>query len=307
MRTIYTTLASLAISAAAFTAMPAHALFKCVDEKGVTHYGDTMPPQCAKKAITEMTKQGSVVKQYEAPLTPEQLKAQSEERERRREGEKKLAEQRLKDHALIATYGSEREFDVARDKDLAGIDARKKTLVARNADVDKLLAKYQNEMEFYQAGKSKSAKNKDAAGKDAKSKDAKDAAPVREAPPQLVQDFNRAKQDRANLDSELAKVDVDRAAVIARYDGEKNRWKKLKSGMAAGTLLDAKGEIIAAPEIQSQIVGRSTIIPGRPKGIATCDGKVYECSLGVSYACRAPNIGGPGVNVKIVACLEARR
>lgn len=273
---------------AALASTSALAVYKCVDEKGVTHYGDVMPPQCAKKAITEMSKQGSVVKQYEAPLTPEQLKAQDEEREKRREGEKKLAEQKLKDHALIATYGSEREFDVARDKDTAGLDARKKSLMARNGDVDKQLQKNQNEMDFYKAGKSKSGK-------------------TNEAPPQLVADFNRAKGERAALDKELAKVDADRLAVIARYDTEKARWKKLKGGMPAGTLLDEKGEIAAKPEIPSQIVGQSTIIPGRPRGMATCEGKTYECTLGLQYLCRAPNVGGPGVNVKMVACLEGRR
>ena len=292
---------SIVASLAALFAMPAHALYKCVDEKGITHYGDTMPPQCAKKAITEMSKQGSVVKQYDAPLTPEQLKAQAEESGRRREHDKKIAEQKLRDFALIATYGSEREFDMARDKDLAAMDARKRTLASRNDDVDKQLAKYQNEMEFYQAGKSKTAKGKDGKGKDVAGKEQK------EAPPQLVQDFNRAKADRANLDSELVKVNENRTAVTARYDGEKTRWKKLKAGMPAGTLLDEKGEVAARPDLPTQIVGQSTIIPGRPRGMATCEGKVYECSLGLSYACRGPNVGGPGVNVKIVACLEAKR
>ena len=296
MRMKLTTLSSFvslaAISTlATLTAMPAHALFKCVDEKGITHYGDTMPPQCAKKAITEMSKQGSVVKQYDAPFTPEQLKAQAEERERRREHDKKLADQKLRDFALISTYGSEREFDMARDKDIAAMDARKKTLSSRNEEVDKQLAKHQNEMEFYKAGKSKSSKTKEG----------------KEAPPQLVQDYNRAKADRASLDNELLKVDVDRAAVTAKYDGEKNRWKKLKAGMPAGTLLDEKGEIAATPELPTQIVGQSTLIPGRPRGMATCEGKVYECSLGLQYACRGPNVGGPGVNVKVVACLEAKR
>lgn len=277
-----------AIVVAAFAVLPAHALFKCVDEKGVTHYGDTMPPQCAKKAITEMSKQGSVLKQYDAPLTPEQLRAQDEERARRREHDKKIAEQKLKDQALIATYGSEREFDMARDKDLAVLDARKKSLMGRNVDIDKQLAKNQNEMEFYKAGKKKTGK-----------------AP--EAPPQLVLDFNRSKNERTTLDAEIAKVDADRTVVVTRYDTEKARWKKLKGGMAAGTLLDDKGDIAAKPELPTQIVGQSTIIPGRPKGIATCEGKVYECSLGISYVCRAPNVGGPGVNVKVVACLEGRR
>ena len=289
MRMKYLTLTGLSVSlAAALTALPAHAVFKCVDEKGITHYGDTMPPQCATKAITEMSQQGSLVKKYDAPLTPDQLKAQAEESDRRREHEKKLSEQRLKDHALIATYGSEREFDMARDKDLATLQARKTTLAARNEDVDKHLGDLQNEMEFYKAGKSKASKGK-------------------EAPPQLVQDFNRVKSDRANLDRELAKIDSDRTAVTARYEVEKTRWKKLKAGMPAGTLLDDKGDVAAKPDLPSQIVGQSTIIPGRPKGTATCEGKVYECSLGLSYVCRAPNVGGPGVNVKVVACLEARR
>ncbi|MEP7156154.1 MAG: DUF4124 domain-containing protein [Betaproteobacteria bacterium] len=293
-------------SLATLTAMPAHALFKCQDEKGVTHYGDTMPPQCAKKAITEMTGQGSIVNRYEAPLTPEQIKAQAEERERRRDTDKKIAEQKLRDFALISTYGSEREFDMARDKDLAALDARKRTLRTRNEDVDKQLSKLQNEMEFYKAGKSKTPKGKD--GKEVKeTKDAKDAKDAREAPPQLVQDFNRARNDRTGLDNELVKVDADRAAVTAKYDSEKNRWKKLKGGMPTGTLLDEKGEVAITPDMPSQIVGKISVIPGRPRGIATCEGKAYECTLGIPYFCAGPNVGGPGVNIKQMACVEARR
>jgi hypothetical protein len=143
-------------------------------------------------------------------------------------------------------------------------------------------------MDFYKAGKSKSGKTND-------------------APPQLVADYNRAKAERVNLDKELAKVDTDRVAVVARYEGEKSRWKKLKSGMAAGTLLDEKGDVAAKPDLPTQIVGQSTIIPGRPRGMATCEGKTYECTLGLQYLCRAPNVGGPGVNVKLVSCLDTRR
>ena len=276
--------ASLA-AAAVLTAMPAHALYKCEDEQGVTYYVDTMTPQCAKKAITELSGQGSVVKQYEAPLTPEQLRAQADERERHRDTDKKVSEQKLRDFALISTYGSEREFDMARDKDLAALDARKRTLNSRNEDVDKTLAKLQNEMEFYKAGKSKSAKGKD--GKDSKE--------GKEAPPQLVQDYNRAKADRTGLDTELTKVDADRAAVTARYDSEKTRWKKLKSGMPAGTLVDDKGEVVLAPEVPTQIVAPGLIVPGRPQGTVTCDGKTYTCSIGypVPFACHS----------KIVQCI----
>lgn len=209
---IFAALASLA-------ALPAHAVYKCVDEKGVTHYGDTMPPQCDKKPVTEMTQQGSVIKKYDAPLTPEQLKAQAEERERRKEGEKRIAEQKLRDNALLSTYGSEREFDVARDKDLAALDARKKTLLSRNADVDKYLAKMENEMEFYKAGKSKAA-----AGK------------TREAPPQLTADLERARKEKTQLATNLASYDREIEQIRARYDADKKRWTELKQLHREGKL-----------------------------------------------------------------------
>ena len=281
------------LSIAAFTAMliaisPAYATYKCVDEKGITHYGDIMPWQCEKKPVVEMSTQGSVVRKIDAPLTPEQLKAIDDNRVRDKAKSDLIAAQKLRDNALISTYGAEREFDVARDKDIANLDSRRKTLVGRISDVDKLLAKLNTDMEFYQAGKSKTSK-------------------VKEAPPQLVQDQKRAAADAAAIRAELEKIDQGKVEIAARYDAEKARWKRLKGGMPAGTLLDDQGNIAVAPEIRSQIVGQSQVIPGRPRGIASCQGKVYECTLNIMYLCRGPNVGGNGVNQLAVKCLEDKR
>ena len=280
---------NLAIFALALiTANSAHALFKCVDEKGVTYYGDSMPPQCAKKPVVEMSKQGSVLRKIDAPLTPEQLKAIDDERVRNKAKTDLIAVQKLRDNALVSTYGAEREFDVARDKDIANLDSRKKILTARIGDVDLHLTKLNNDMEFYQAGKSKTSKAK-------------------EAPPQLVQDQRRAAHDAASIRAEIERLDKAKEEIRSRYDGEKARWKRLKEGMPAGTLLDGEGNVAAAPELRSQIVGQSPVVPGRPRGIATCEGKVYECTLSVIYMCRGPNVGGPGVNQLAVKCMEDKR
>ena len=278
---------------AAFTAIqlaagPAHATYKCVDEKGITHYGDIMPWQCEKKAVVEMSTQGSVVRKIDAPLTPEQLKAIDDNRVRDKAKADLVAAQKLRDNALISTYGAEREFDVARDKDIANLDSRRQTLAARTSDIDKLLAKLDNDMEFYQAGKSKTSK-------------------VKEAPPQLVQDQKRAAADAAGIRAELERIDKGKVEIAARYDAEKARWKRLKGGLPAGTLLDDQGNVAVAPEIRSQIVGQSQVIPGRPRGIASCQGKVYECTLNIMYLCRGPNVGGNGVNQLAVKCLEDKR
>lgn len=280
---------NLAILALALiTANSAHALFKCVDEKGVTHYGDTMPPQCAKKPLVEMSTQGSVVRRIDAPLTPEQIKAIDDDRVRNKAKTDLMAVQKLRDNALVSTYGAEREFDVARDKDIANLDSRQKVLTARIADVDLHLAKLNNDMEFYQAGKSKTSKTK-------------------EAPPQLIQDQKRAAHDAATIRAEIEKLDKGKEEIRTRYDSEKARWKRLKEGMPAGTLLDGVGNVAAAPELRSQIVGQSPVVPGRPRGIATCEGKVYECTLSIIYMCRGPNVGGPGVNQLAVKCMEDKR
>ena len=216
-------------------------LFRCVDDKGVTHYGETMPAACAKKDVTEMSKQGRTIRKLDAPLTPEQQKAKAEADAKKRDDDKKVADQRQKDLALLGTYGAEREIDVIRDKDVAQLDGRRKFLDARVADVDARLEKVNNQMEFYVAGKSKSAKAKDA-------KDAKDGkegkSNEREVPPQLQADFDRAKSDRANLMLEMTRLEADKKAIIARYEGEKERFRRLKGGMRPGTVLDEQGNVL---------------------------------------------------------------
>ena len=57
-------------------------LFRCVDDKGVTHYGETMPAACEKKDVTEISKQGRTIRKLDAPLTPEQV-AENEGRRNR--------------------------------------------------------------------------------------------------------------------------------------------------------------------------------------------------------------------------------
>lgn len=201
--------------------LPVHAVFKCVDEKGVTHYGDTMPPQCEKKSVTEFSTQGSVVRKIDAPLTPEQIAARESEKTKNAELEKKIAAQQMQDRALLAIYGSEREIDALRDRDLKQIEAREVSLKARIAEIDKRTVKLNNDMEFYQAGKGKSANNK-------------------QPPEQLVQSLAQAKKDQSAIEAEIQKLSLDRGTVKARYEKEKIRWKRLKEGMPLGTLTDDK-------------------------------------------------------------------
>jgi hypothetical protein len=213
-------------------------LFKCVDEKGVTHYGETMPPQCAKRDVNEINKQGRVLRKLDAPLTPEQQRARDEANAKKAEDDKKVFDQRQKDLALLGTYGAEKEINAVRDKDVAQIEQRRKFLEGRITEIDAKLVKINSEMEFYIAGKSKTAKARD--GKEV----------TREIPPQLQADFDRARSDRSALQIDLTRLESDKKDIIARYEGEKDRFRRLKAGMRPGTILDDKGNVLIDAPLQ---------------------------------------------------------
>src|SRR5215472_2777081 len=91
-------LAALAalVAAVAMLASPGPAraaLYKWVDEKGVVHYSDTLPPEAVDKARTELNKQGVEVKKTDKALTPEQRRAIEQEAQR----QKQLARQQEED------------------------------------------------------------------------------------------------------------------------------------------------------------------------------------------------------------------
>jgi len=96
--------------------------YKCVDEKGVTHYGDRLPAQCANAANSELSKRGVVLKQNDRALTAEEKEARLAAAERQKQEAQKEAEQRRRDQALLSSYSSEQEIDLARDREIARVE-----------------------------------------------------------------------------------------------------------------------------------------------------------------------------------------
>ncbi|HVW69318.1 MAG TPA: DUF4124 domain-containing protein [Steroidobacteraceae bacterium] len=82
--------------------------YRWVDEQGVVHYGDSIPPQYAEKEHQMLNKQGVVVGHSEAQKTPEQVAAD----ERTHEQELK---QQQHDNFLVTTYTSVKDIEALRD------------------------------------------------------------------------------------------------------------------------------------------------------------------------------------------------
>jgi hypothetical protein len=246
------------LAAASLAAPLAGAAYKCVNEKGITLIGDTPPEGCEHVEMYEVTPGGKVLRKIDPTPSPDQLKAYAADADKRRAEEKAAAELKRKDAALLSTYTSEKEIDMARDRNIEPIRGRIKSAQTRIAAIDKRLKQIDEEMEFYKAGKSKK-------------KDGKGNSP----PAALTSDKERNQKERESLLASIAASEKDILAVKARYETDKERFNELKGNAPLR-------QAAQAPEGKA---ASETLIPGAA-GKAKCGDKVYECQSGQQYVCR---------------------
>lgn len=82
--------------------------YRWVDEQGVVHYGDHIPPQYATDDRTILNSQGVEVGHVDAQKPPEVQAAEARERAA-------LMKQRQHDAFLVSTYTSEKDIEALRD------------------------------------------------------------------------------------------------------------------------------------------------------------------------------------------------
>lgn len=221
-----TTIKTLCLATSVLFAASAGAAFKCKDEKGLTHVGDTPPEQCANVVMYEVTRSGAVIRTIEPSLTAEQAKARLEADERKKEADKIAGEQKRKDLALLATYSSEAEFDVVRDRTIEPIKGRIKIAQERVAAIDKRAKELDEEMEFYKAGKS----TKSAGGRKS------------EASANLTAELDRLRSEKQGLARSVAGSEKEITELRAKFDVDKKRWMALKTGGGSATIDPKAGE-----------------------------------------------------------------
>jgi len=92
--------------------------YRWVDEKGVVHYGDRVPPQYASQERSILNRQGVETGRVEAQKTPEQLALEAV-----RNAE--LLKQQQHDYFLLTTYTSTNDIEQLRDLRLGQIRAQR--------------------------------------------------------------------------------------------------------------------------------------------------------------------------------------
>jgi hypothetical protein len=104
--------AAILLASPGFATTPANngrVVYKWVDEQGVTHYGDHIPPEYAAQEQHVINSQGVEISRLEAQKTPEQLAAEDQ---RKAEAE----QNRNRDRNLLTTYASVQEIERLRDQ-----------------------------------------------------------------------------------------------------------------------------------------------------------------------------------------------
>jgi len=132
-------LVSLALGAAAYGAPNQQSAnskkggvaYRWVDEQGVVHYGDNIPPQYASQDRTILNSQGVEVGHLDAAKTPEQEAVAKRARE-------VLLKQRQHDAFLVSTYTSVKDIEALRD---ARLDQLKGQRAAAEQYVESLRAR----------------------------------------------------------------------------------------------------------------------------------------------------------------------
>lgn len=184
-----------------FSVPAAAKMYKWVDDKGVTHYGETIPPEYANKDREELNRAGRVVEKKEV-LTPEEHRAKELEDTKKRAAEEVVREQKRRDKALLNTYSSVKEINLARARNLQQVEARLNSISSQIKAADEKLLGLQKEADGY-----------DKAGK--------------KTPVSLRDDLKEAQVRLTRLQQDLEKSREEKAAVEARYDAERERYQEL--------------------------------------------------------------------------------
>lgn len=175
----------------------AGSIVKWVDEKGITHYGDSMPPEYSAHGHSELDRQGHVVKHNKAEDSQANKAAADES--------KVSAEQQRHDSALLAAYTTEQEFDLARD---------------RNMETDKAAIEGLNQ-------NMGSAKDRLAATKKTTDGFSKNKKPI---PAYVTQDLKEIQDEITKVEAQIAERQQSMDEIRQRFEKDKQRFIELKRG-----------------------------------------------------------------------------
>lgn len=173
-------------------------MHKCVDANGKVYYSDKLTPDCERSS--ELSRHGVTV----APKAGAGGASPGTQKPGAAPTARALADER-RDKALVATYTTEQEIDLARDRNLQMPLQAVKVAETRLGKLDKELEGLRKQAEGFTSKKE----------------------PV---PAHLGEEIKRKQAAQSALQSELAQKNAQADQIRAKFEADKQRFRELKSG-----------------------------------------------------------------------------
>lgn len=180
--------------------------YKWVDEKGVTHYGDSVPAEYSQREQRVLNSQGVEVQKHQAEMSPAEAAAYAAK-------QKEEAQRRQHDMFLISTYPSVKDIEAVRDTRLDQINgqvsASEAYVVTLNTRLDGLK---QRSLSYAPYNTNPGA---------------------RRMPDDLAEEMVRTMSELRTQSAALAQRRTELQGVIDQFDRDIKRFKELRTSAAA--------------------------------------------------------------------------
>jgi Domain of unknown function (DUF4124) len=180
--------------------------YKWVDDQGVVHYGDSIPPQYAQKESTLLNKEGVQVGHKDATKTAAQLAAEAAV-------EEQAARQKQRDSFLLATYTSVKDIEQLRDERLLQIKGQRVAAEQYVASLGERLSALQTRAQNFKPYSSR--------------------ADARRMPDDLAEQMVHTINDIRTQKAALNSSQEEEAKTQAQFQADIDRYKELRAAQAA--------------------------------------------------------------------------
>jgi hypothetical protein len=179
-------------------------VYRWVDDEGIVHYDDRVPPEYAEHDKDILTDEGVKVGSIRGRKSPEEIEAERVAKQVALQRELQLRA----DKALLSTYLTVDEIRMHRDRRVELFQAQSRVTELFLSNLEGRLQKLEREASRYSPYSS---------DPDAKMID-----------PGLVDDINDTKSTIARHEHNLEKFQADELTIVARFQGDINRFKTLR-------------------------------------------------------------------------------
>lgn len=202
---------SIAVASVALPAVAADNLkaYRWVDDNGVYHYGDRVPPEFAASELTVLNSQGVEVARVDGKKTAEELAEDARLRAIRTEQIRKRDEALLRDRVLLSTYLSVEEIEALRDRRIELVAGQMRVIQIYLDNLREKLLKLEREAQRFSPYSAN-----------------ENAPPIDE---KLARELSDTLDSIMLYERNMAKSRDEQSALIAKFDADISRFEQLHS------------------------------------------------------------------------------